>query len=79
VLILRVTAPRAHRRFRIPFVWLIAPAGTVVCAGMMVSLFISSPDTAWRLVVWTALGIAIYFVYGVWHAAPSKWKVSNGD
>lgn len=79
VMILRVTCPKAQRRFRIPFVWLIAPAGTVVCAGMMVSLFISSPDTAWRLVVWTAIGIAIYFAYGVWHAAPSKWKVSNGD
>ncbi len=79
VLILRITAPRATRRFRIPAVWLIAPAGVVVCAGMMVSLFFSSPDTGWRLVIWTAVGVAIYFAYGVWHAAPSKWKVTNED
>ena len=78
VLILRVTAPKAERRFRIPFVWVIAPAGAFVCAGMMVSLFLSSPDTGWRLVIWTAIGIAIYLAYGVWHAAPSKWKVTNG-
>jgi APA family basic amino acid/polyamine antiporter len=79
VLILRITAPRATRRFRIPAVWLIAPAGVIVCAGMMVSLFFSSPDTGWRLVIWTAIGVAIYLVYGVWHAAPSKWKVTNED
>jgi basic amino acid/polyamine antiporter, APA family len=79
VLILRVTAPRAKRRFRVAFVWLIAPAGILVCAGMMTSLFLSSPDTAWRLVVWTAIGVAIYLVYGVWHAAPSKWKIRNEE
>jgi basic amino acid/polyamine antiporter, APA family len=77
VMILRITAPRAKRRFRIAYVWLIAPAGTLVCSGMMASLFISSPDTLWRLVIWTAIGIVIYFAYGVWHAAPSKWKVTD--
>jgi APA family basic amino acid/polyamine antiporter len=30
-----------------------------------------------RLVLWTAVGLAIYFLYGVWHAAPWKWKVAN--
>jgi basic amino acid/polyamine antiporter, APA family len=79
IMILRITAPRARRRFRVAFVWLIAPAGVIVCAGMMISLFFSSPDTGWRLVIWTAIGIAIYLVYGVWHAAPSKWKVTNED
>jgi hypothetical protein len=28
-------------------------------------------------VVWTAVGVAIYLIYGIWHAAPSKWKVKN--
>ncbi|MDE2631435.1 MAG: amino acid permease, partial [Alphaproteobacteria bacterium] len=77
ILILRVTAPRATRRFRIRYVWLIAPAGLLICTLMMVSLFVSSPDTLSRLIVWTGVGLVIYFVYGVWHAAPSKWKVSN--
>jgi len=77
IMILRVTAPRANRRFRIPYVWFVAPAGVVICVVMMVSKFVSSPDTLGRLVFWTALGLAIYFAYGVWHAAPSKWKVAN--
>jgi APA family basic amino acid/polyamine antiporter len=77
ILILRLTAPRANRRFRIPYVWFVAPAGLVICMVMMVSKFISSPDTLTRLVFWTVIGLVIYFVYGVWHAAPSKWKVAN--
>jgi APA family basic amino acid/polyamine antiporter len=30
-----------------------------------------------RLVIWTAVGLAIYFAYGIKHAAPSKWTVAN--
>jgi APA family basic amino acid/polyamine antiporter len=39
---------------------------------MVVSL---SDAASIRLVLWTALGLAIYFAYGYRHAAPSKWKV----
>ena len=77
IMILRVTAPRAIRRFRIPYVWFVAPAGVGVCLLMMVAKFIASPDTLGRLIVWTVVGLLIYFAYGVWHAAPSKWKVTN--
>jgi APA family basic amino acid/polyamine antiporter len=74
ILILRRTAPLAKRPFRTPFAWFVAPAGIATCGLMMFSL----ADGTWvRLVVWTAIGIVIYFAYGVWHAAPSKWKVTN--
>ncbi|HEY3636549.1 MAG TPA: amino acid permease [Rhizomicrobium sp.] len=74
IMILRRTAPRARRPFRTPFVWFVAPAGIVICGVMMFSL----SDATWvRLVLWTAVGLAIYFCYGIWHAAPSKWKVVN--
>jgi len=74
ILILRRTAPKAARPFRTPLVWFVAPAGIAVCGLMMFSL----ADGTWvRLVLWTAIGVAIYFAYGVWHAAPSKWKVAN--
>jgi len=74
IMILRRTAPRARRPFRTPFVWFVAPAGIVICGVMMFSL----SDATWvRLVLWTAVGLAIYFLYGVWHAAPWKWKVAN--
>jgi APA family basic amino acid/polyamine antiporter len=76
VLILRRTAPKARRAFRTPFASFVAPAGIVVCALMMFSL----ADGTWvRLVLWTAIGIAIYFSYGVWHAAPWKWRVANEE
>ena len=76
IMILRVTTPRATRKFRTPWVWFTAPAGIFVCGVMMYSL----SDGTWvRLGVWTAIGLIIYFVYGRWHAAPSKWKVSNAS
>jgi APA family basic amino acid/polyamine antiporter len=72
IMMLRVTAPNAPRSFRTPWVWFVAPAGVLSCGLMMVSL----SDATWiRLVLWTALGLAIYFAYGYHHAAPSKWKV----
>jgi APA family basic amino acid/polyamine antiporter len=72
IMMLRVTAPHVRRQFRTPWVWFVAPAGVVSCGLMMVSL----SDATWvRLVVWTILGLAIYFFYGYRHAAPSKWKV----
>lgn len=76
ILILRRTAPKARRPFRTPFAWFVAPAGIATCGLMMFSL----ADGTWvRLVAWTAIGIAIYFAYGVWHAAPSKWQVANEE
>ena len=77
IMVLRITVPKARRPFRIRWVWFVAPAGTITCTLMMVSLFFSSPGTASRLIIWTLIGVAIYFGYGVRHAAPSKWKVSN--
>jgi APA family basic amino acid/polyamine antiporter len=74
ILILRRTAPRIRRKFRTPWVWFVAPAGIVTCGVMMFSL---SNGTWLRLVVWTAIGFLIYFVYGIRHAAPSKWSVTD--
>jgi len=74
IMILRIQAPNAKRPFKTPLVWAVAPLGILFCGGMMWSL----PTDTWiRLVVWTAVGVAIYLIYGVWHAAPSKWKVRN--
>ncbi len=72
ILILRRSAPNAPRPFRTPWAWFVAPAGVVSCALMMFSL---SNGTWIRLVVWTIIGIVIYYAYGYRHAAPSKWKV----
>jgi APA family basic amino acid/polyamine antiporter len=74
IMILRIQAPNAKRPFRTPYVWVVAPLGIGFCGAMMASL---PTDTWLRLVFWTAIGLVIYFVYGVWHALPSKWKVAK--
>ena len=53
-----------------------APAGIATCGLMMFSL---SNGTWARLVVWTAIGLVIYFSYSIRHAAPFKWSVTNDE
>ncbi len=74
IIVLRIQAPKARRQFRTPYVWFSAPAGIIICGVMMLSL---GWATWARLIIWTAIGLAIFFTYGIKHAAPSKWKVKN--
>ena len=61
VLVLRRTHPEADRPFRAPLVPLVPILGILVCLLLMFSL----PAENWlRLVVWLAIGLAIYFGYG---------------
>ena len=65
VLVLRRTRPDAHRPFRCPAVYVVAPLGIVVNFIMMLFL----PGDTWlRLVLWLAAGLLIYFLYGYWHS-----------
>jgi uncharacterized linocin/CFP29 family protein len=64
-LILRIKRPDAHRPFRCPAVYLVAPLGIVVNLIMMLFL----PAETWlRLVIWMAVGLVIYFGYGRQHS-----------
>jgi basic amino acid/polyamine antiporter, APA family len=72
VMILRQTAPEVRRPFRTPWVWVVAPLGVVSCGVMMFSL---SQATWLRLVVWSAIGTAIYLAYGRHRAPLWKWRV----
>lgn len=61
VMVMRKKMPDAPRAFRTPLVPFVPIAGVVICLALMYSL----PNESWaRLVVWMALGIFIYFVYG---------------
>jgi APA family basic amino acid/polyamine antiporter len=61
VLILRRTNPALARPFRCPLVYVVAPLGVVVNLAMMLFL----PVETWiRLVLWMAIGLAFYFLYG---------------
>ncbi len=73
VMVLRVRAPNAARPFRTPLVWITAPLGIAMCLFMMVFLPL---DTWLRLAAWTAIGLAIYYLYSVRHAKPSRYVIA---
>ena len=53
--------PNRKRPFRVPFVWLIAPAGMLACGFVMFGL----PKQAWeRFGLWLVIGLVLYFAYG---------------
>jgi APA family basic amino acid/polyamine antiporter len=76
VLRLRQTAPHLPRPFRTPWVRFVAPLGMVTCLAMMASLPL---DTWARLLVWTVLGLAIYFGYSVKHAHTPEWALPRAE
>ena len=61
VIILRRTRPDLERGYRVPFVPVFPIIGTLLCIYLMVDL----PLETWgRFLIWMALGLVIYFVYG---------------
>lgn len=69
VIILRKKQPDAPRAFRTPWVPVVPVLGILTCAVMMFSL----PGDTWlRLVIWLALGLLIYFLYGKKHSKLRK-------
>src|SRR5207248_11119988 len=69
VLLLRIRRPDAHRPFRCPGLFVVAPLGIVVNVIMMLFL----PIETWgRLVIWLAIGLVIYFTYSYWHSTLGK-------
>ena len=74
ILVLRIARPDYHRPFKTPLVWIVAPLGMAMCIFMMAFLPI---DTWLRLLVWTIIGLVIYFVYGQYHAKPPRFVLSK--
>jgi APA family basic amino acid/polyamine antiporter len=65
VLILRYTNPTAPRPFRVPLVPVVSVLGVLGCFLLMFSL----PAHNWyRLFIWMAIGLVIYFGYGRSHS-----------
>jgi APA family basic amino acid/polyamine antiporter len=71
IAVLRKLRPEIPRPFRTPFVPLVPILGAGICLLQMVSL----PGDTWlRLVIWMAIGLAIYFGYGQRHS-----RLGRGD
>ena len=65
VLVLRRTSPDLPRPFRVPFVPYLPIAAVLACLTLMASL----PWKTWeRLLIWMAIGMAVYAVYGYRHS-----------
>ena len=75
VLYLRYSHPDLPRAFRTPVVWVVAPLGAAGCAFLISRL---PPETWPRLVVWMAIGLAIYFLYAYWHSRMHEKRMADG-
>lgn len=65
VWILRHTHPEFKRSFKVPFVPWIPLLGILTCIGQMLLL----PMVTWlQLIFWFAIGISLYFSYGIRHS-----------
>ncbi|MEQ8168145.1 MAG: amino acid permease [Candidatus Eremiobacterota bacterium] len=64
VIILRYKSPHLKRPFKVPFVPLVPILGIGSCIFLMANLVL----VAWiRFIVWLAIGLIIYFIYGIKH------------
>ncbi len=74
ILVLRYREPNLPRPFRTPLVPLVPILAILICGYMMVSL----PGDTWlRLLIWMALGVAIYFGYGKSHSRLGRAELSG--
>jgi APA family basic amino acid/polyamine antiporter len=65
VLVLRKSMPDAPRSFKTPWVPVIPILGVLVCVYLMYAL----PNESWfRLALWLAIGLVIYFFYSRKHS-----------
>ncbi len=65
ILVLRYSQPELVRPFRTPFVPFVPVGGVLVCGWLMWNL---PRDTWLRLIIWMAIGLVIYFLYGRNHS-----------
>lgn len=71
VIVLRKTRPDIERPFKTPLVPLIPVLGAAICLIQMIAL----PFDTWlRLIIWMAIGVVIYFLYGTKHSVLRKTK-----
>jgi APA family basic amino acid/polyamine antiporter len=65
VLVLRYKDRDRPRPFRVPFVWPVS----LTAAGLCVFVMLGLPRETWvRFGVWLALGLVLYFLYGIRHS-----------
>jgi APA family basic amino acid/polyamine antiporter len=72
VVVLRKTMPNFERKFKCPGVPYTPILTVVFCIYLMISL----PIVTWiRFAIWLAIGLGIYFIYGMKHSTLNKEKL----
>ena len=76
VIILRRTRPDLKRGYRVPFVPVFPIIGVLLCCYLMRYL----EGATWlRFVGWLALGLVVYFLYGIRHSRLRRGEVVNPE
>jgi len=71
IIVLRKSRPDIPRPFKTPWVPLVPILGAAICFLQMLGL---PMDTWLRLIIWMAIGLAIYFLYGIKHSKIQNTK-----
>ena len=71
ILVLRYRSPELVRPFRTPLVPVVPVLSIIICGLMMYWL---PTDTWLRLIIWMAIGLLIYFLYGKSHSKLARSK-----
>jgi APA family basic amino acid/polyamine antiporter len=74
IIVLRVRQPELPRRFRTPWVPWVPLVGIVFSLVLIWGL---QAITYWRFIIWMALGLWIYFGYGMRHSALASRTVDK--
>ena len=76
VIVLRYTRPDLERGFRVPFVPYFPIIGALLAVYLTTRL---EAGTWWRFAIWMALGLAIYFAYGMRNSRLRQGEVTNPE
>jgi APA family basic amino acid/polyamine antiporter len=73
VIILRKKRPDLKRSFKCPWVPVVPILAIAFCSYLMWELPVI---TKWRFVIWLALGVVVYFAYGIKNSTMNNKKAS---
>jgi APA family basic amino acid/polyamine antiporter len=71
VVVLRVKQPHLDRPFKTPGLYIIGPLGVMFNVGLM---YFVRPETWVAFIVWTILGVIVYFLYSRRHSHLNEWE-----
>jgi APA family basic amino acid/polyamine antiporter len=71
VVVLRVKQPQLDRPFKTPGLYIIGPLGVLFNVALM---YFVRPETWVAFLVWTALGVIVYFMYSRKNSHLNEWE-----